>query len=131
MSVDGPGISFELISPDFIQQLVSRQDFSTVTDELYQQFELRRRQVSLFAIYEDNMSIHIHSEAVALQDRFQIFNRNRSSKHCPDPQNQLPWTEGLYYVVVRSQLQADDAVDFLAARRQHDDRNVFGFSASF
>ena len=41
-----------------------------------------------------------------------------------DPQDQLARAERFRDVIVRAELQADDAIDFLRLRRQHDDRNV-------
>lgn len=44
-------------------------------------------------------------------------------QHPPDPQGQLPRTEGLDDVVVGSVLQPDDPIGFLSQRGQHDHRN--------
>ena len=45
-------------------------------------------------------------------------------RHGTDPREQLAEPERLDEVVVRAQLEADDAVDLLAARRDDDDRHV-------
>src|SRR5581483_11570767 len=41
-----------------------------------------------------------------------------------DPREQLAEAEGLHDVVVRAELEPDDAVDLLALRADHDDRDV-------
>ena len=46
----------------------------------------------------------------------------RAAQHRLDAGQQLPWIERLGQIVVRPHLEADDAVDLLAHRRQHDHR---------
>ena len=43
-----------------------------------------------------------------------------------DPQHQFARAEGFHHVVVGAEFESDDAVDFFAARRQHDDGNPAG-----
>ncbi len=47
-----------------------------------------------------------------------------ATEHGVHPQNELADTERLHEVVVGPELEADDAIDLLALRRDHDDRNV-------
>jgi hypothetical protein len=47
-----------------------------------------------------------------------------SAQHGADPGQELPRTEGLGEIVVRAQLQAHDAVGFLGAAGQDDDRQL-------
>ena len=48
----------------------------------------------------------------------------RTPRDGPDPRHELAQAERLDEVVVGSELEADDAVDLLAARRDDDDRHV-------
>ena len=47
-----------------------------------------------------------------------------AAQHRADAREQLARVEGLGEIVVRSELEADDAVRLLAHRREHDDRHV-------
>jgi hypothetical protein len=48
----------------------------------------------------------------------------RAPQHGANAPEQLAGTEGLGQIVVRADLEADDAIDLIAERRQHDDRQV-------
>ena len=48
----------------------------------------------------------------------------RAAQHRLDAPEELAWVEGLGDIVVGAELEPDDAVDVLAARRQHDDRQL-------
>ena len=48
----------------------------------------------------------------------------RAARDGPDPRDELAQPERLDDVVVRAELEPDDAVDLLALRRDHDDRHV-------
>jgi len=45
-------------------------------------------------------------------------------EHGPDPRHELPRAERLGDVVVGPHLEAEDPIELLGARRQHDDRQV-------
>ena len=46
-----------------------------------------------------------------------------AAKHCVNARHELAWIEGFRQIVVGAHFQADDSIDVLAFRRQHDDRH--------
>jgi hypothetical protein len=50
--------------------------------------------------------------------------RLSAAQHAADTRQQLAWLERLGQIIVRPHFKTEDPVDRLAARGQHDDRNV-------
>ena len=60
------------------------------------------------------------------QERIFVSGLHTASEHGLHPQEQFTRIEGLDHIIVRPQLEAHDAVHVVAARREHDDGDMFG-----
>ena len=67
-----------------------------------------------------------HSDNIASLIGFQSARRS-ASQNCLYSGDKLLWVEWFWEVIVRSGLQTNDAVDGIAACRQHQDRNCEAF----
>jgi hypothetical protein len=109
--------------PHLLQDLRARHDGARLAREQRQEVELLRRQVELTAVDACTAPAHVELErphARAARRRPLA----RAPRHSADAGQQLAEAERLDDVVVRTQLEADDAVDLLALGRDHDDRHV-------
>ena len=78
----------------------------------------------------DDAAFHVHAEAArARNDRgwFGVVVLC-AAQNGLDARHQFADTERLDDVIVRAEFEADDAVNLLAARRNHDDRHVAGLA---
>ena len=69
-------------------------------------------------------SFDVDREVVEPQERAVAARSLRAPQHGTNPSDDLAWRERLRDVVVGAQIQADDAVRFLSAGGQHDDRHA-------
>src|SRR5207249_1767215 len=124
--VDGARSTGERESPDAIEEPVTRHDVAGVARELCEQLELERPQCERRACECRATRSEINPQLAHLDDP-----RLRWPGLCPsqdraDTRHELARREGLGEVVVSSELEADDAVRFIVARGQDQDRDVRG-----
>ena len=63
MSVDRSVVSEEVIPPDILEQLVSRESYVLVFDEEEEKVVLLRSELYLFSVYRDRTSRYVYDEA--------------------------------------------------------------------
>ena len=89
--------------------------------------EFARRERHVFAVLLENARAEIEFEVAELHDfvvhrrRARRIGLRTAAQHGMNAGEQLSRIEGLRNVVVGAKLQAKDAVDVFAARREHDD----------
>ena len=124
MDVDGPGLAGEVGAPDVLQQRVAGQDHTGVPGQGGEKVELAGAQAEIPAGDGRFAPAGIDPERADL-DRPPAAGRSVGpAQDCLDPGDERARVEGLGDVVVRAELQADDRVDVVVARGQHQDGGV-------
>src|SRR5207248_2644788 len=124
--VDGAGVSGERVAPDALEQLVACEHEPAMIEELPEQVELLRRELDLFLADAHFAPTGVDME-VAVLDRLALeiaAVRRRAPEDRLHAGNELAWVERLRQIVVGADFEADDLVDVLVARGQHQDRYV-------
>src|SRR5712691_9059734 len=91
--------------------------------EVAEELELLAREPYLATCFEDLAGAQVQAH-IPEGKRLKLLPRPRSSKHGADAGEELAQAERFGHVVVRPHLEPADLVHLLAARRQHDDRNI-------
>ena len=110
---------------DMIDQAVARAYAAAVDDQRRQQLEFGARQTELFAGRRGQRPVR-DVERPAAEGLLRFVRRTQAGGGgAPGeifrPRQQLAHVVGLGHVVVSDQLQRDDAIDEIIARRDHDD----------
>src|SRR5262249_7008677 len=103
---------------------VTSHDLTRVEHERLEQIQLARRQVDRAALLEHLTGIAVQLQAAKLEDA--LGRRSSPPQDGADPGQQLLELEGFRQIVVGAGLQPLDPLVNVAARRQHDDRDVAG-----
>ncbi|ABA47730.1 hypothetical protein BURPS1710b_1624 [Burkholderia pseudomallei 1710b] len=125
--VDRALLDEHMVAPDLIEQLRAAVHALRMGHEEVQQAELGRAEIELdlaaVRLRGDAMRRRIEPQPV---DRHDVLGqlRRAAAQHRLDPRHQLLRRERLRHVIVRADLEAEDLVLLVAARGQHDDRNV-------
>ena len=113
------------IAPNLGQQLAAREDPSRITGQGQQQIVFARGQPQRVATTRDLVPGRVDHQIIEDQG-CQLFRRSRPgcaragpAQHSFDSRHQLPRTEGLGQVIVRPDRQADDLINLLGPRGQH------------
>jgi hypothetical protein len=126
VDVHGARIARERVPPDALEQLVARQHDPAVVEELPEEVELLRSQLDL-VVSDEHLATTRVDEEIAVADLVALVDaaiRRRPPEHALDARDELTRIERLRQVVVRADLEPDDLVDVLVARREHQDRDV-------
>ena len=124
VNVHGALVAGVVEAPHLLQQLGSRERHARVTRELAQQCELARREFHRDAVDASLARAVVDFQSAELQRRTRLGKRRRRSpEHRFHARDDLARRERLGHVVVRTKFEADDAIDFIRARREHDDRH--------
>ena len=125
MDVDGAGVAGVVVTPQLHQQLLPLQGPPPARGHKPKQVELPPGQ-----LHGPAPGAAGAADAIDLQPgkteplRVAPAVLADAPQHGPHPQHQLPGAEGLGDVIVGAQLKAFDAVQLLAAGRQHDDGRI-------
>jgi len=118
-----------VIAVGAVHQLVAAVDLAGVAEQGAQDAELRNRQDHLALVPVGPEAIEVETEAAVAADLRRAIGcglvvRPDAPQHRLDPCRQLARAERLGHVVVTAQLEADDPVDLVVARRQEHDRDA-------
>jgi hypothetical protein len=107
--------------------LIARQHALRPRDEGHEQVELAARDVDdRTRRRAQNAAGRLQTPSIELVGKRQIVavrsDLGRTAQHSLDSRDQLARTERLHDIIVRANLEADDAVDLRAHSGQHDDR---------
>ena len=126
MGVDGARGDIDLEAPHVLQQHLAGLDAATTGHQRREQAKLERGERNRLVVDPDLMPLEVDAQAVELR----LLDAGRlgcaTTKDRPDPQEQLAHAKGLGHVVVGPELEADDAIDLLTARADHDDGDLAG-----
>src|SRR3954470_11242418 len=126
MDVDGASVTRERVAPHTLEQLVARQHEPAMVEQLPQQIEFLRCELNLLFADTHLTATGVDVE-VAVLDRLALEIAavgRRAAQDRLHARDELPRVEGLRQIVVGTDLEADDLVDVLVARGQHQDRHV-------
>ena len=126
MHVHRARIAGERVAPDALEQLIARQHDPAVVQQLPQQVELLRRKPDLLVDHV-HLSLSCVDRQVAMPDLVRLALaalRRGAPENALHAGHELTRVEGLRHVVVGADLEPDDLVDVLVARREHEDRDV-------
>ena len=109
------------IAPHCIQQLLPAEDYARPRHQVFQQAVFGGRQRQFLAAQTHAAAVAIQFQAARFQD---ADGRRLRAELQPDARDQFAHEERLHHVIVRADLQTDDAVGFGGPRRQEDHGNV-------
>src|SRR5262245_32036883 len=121
---DRPRVEGRLVAPDAAHQLVTRKDPAGVPGEKPEQVELLRRQPESTPGLADVAGARVELDVAEAEALARGVAGASPAQHRPHAHRELPGRERLRDVVVGTELETDDAVRFLAAGGQQDDREV-------
>src|SRR6185312_14140321 len=126
VDVHRPRVAGEGVAPHALEQLVSSEDDAAMVEQLPEEVELLRRELDL-VVADEHLAATGVDRQVAVADLVTLIDAavgRRAAEDALHAGDELARVEGLREVVVRTDLEADDLVDVLVARGQHDDRHV-------
>src|SRR5262245_9912128 len=124
VDVHGARLDVHLRSPYEVEELEPIVHPVRVPNEELEELELPEREGQRLAVEEHLVGVEIHPEPSALVDLVPgraLLGRVRPAEDGAYPCDQLPRAERLRHVVVRAELEAEDAVHLGRLRGQHDD----------
>ena len=126
MRIDRAGIAKEIVAPDAREDLLAIEHAAGMGGEQIQQLHLARRTGHALAGQADAIALGLDLQR-AIFERSELFLVRRAvilvgaPQHSLDAGDDLARGERLDDIVVRAHLQAQNAVDLLTARGEHDD----------
>ena len=114
--------------PERREDLRSREGLARVLAQQLQDAVLRGRQVYRLATHADLARVDIEDEVAEGELSLLARALAHASQDRLDAADEFTWRERLGHVVVGTELEAEDAVDFIAAGREHDDGDVRGLA---
>ena len=110
-----------------LEELAPREDDAGALREHDEHLELDERQLRRLAANIDGSARHVDAKLAALDELLAFarqVRRRGSAQQRSHPASELPDRERLRDVVVRAELESENLVELLPARREHDDRHV-------
>ena len=126
MHVDGAFVDIDRLAPDIVEQLAAREHASGMAHHEFQQPEFRRPELDLVLLAVDPMRFAVEHDVADLQHAGQHFGLGAPEQRL-HPRHEFRRRERLDQIIVGAGGKAAHAVAFLAARRQHDDRQPLRF----
>ena len=120
MDVDGAPAGRRGIPPHVAEQLLAGEDDARPAQEVAQQVELRCGQGDVPAGDSDLVARQVDGEVTGAEHLGGRCVPAGAPQHAPEPCHELPRGEGLRDVVVRAELEADDAVHLVVAGRHEE-----------
>src|SRR5581483_3483041 len=106
--------------PHAAHQLLAREDLAWVRGEEPEEVELACGEAQRLAAASQLACAAVELELAECQCRRRRLGGSRAAQDGADARRELARREGLRDVVVRAELEPDDAIGLLAARGQHD-----------
>ena len=121
MYVDGAGIAVVFKTPYLVQQLVAGEYPVGMAGQIIQKLQFLGRRVHYLAVHLQLIARQVHRELIIADDAVRLGLGGRAAaQHGFDARHHFLGVERLYYIVVRTQLQAEHLVEGLAFSREHD-----------
>src|SRR5882724_5768250 len=114
-----------IITPNFVQQTIALLDPAAPLHQRSQKFELEAGELDAFAVHQYFVPRWIDRNRSS-REPIACFFSSAASQDRLDPQNNFAGTEWFRHVIVRAAFKADDPVDLLCPRGQHQNWNVAG-----
>jgi len=108
-------------APDGVKELVAGEDAVGARRQIVEQAKFERAERHGLSGVADAIGSRVDREAPDLDDARGIDGRLRAAEQRFDAGDELSGAEGLGDVIVGTHFEADDAVGFVAARREHQD----------
>ena len=122
MRIDRARFTRKIVPPYAREQLLAREHLAGVGREHVQDLDLLGRADDRLAAQRDGIALEIDGQAVVGDDAaVALWLLARAAQHRLDARHDLARAEGLDDVIVRAQLEPDDAVDLLALCGEHQD----------
>ena len=125
MDVDGARLDIDVLAPHRVQKLLAREDAAGMLHEMAQQAEFGGPEMDRLGGARHAMRHQVHDD-VGVGQRLVGQRRPDAAQHGADARHQLGGRERLGDIVVGAGVEPAHPVALLAARRQHDDRQVGG-----
>ena len=122
MDVDGTSAARILIPPHVTEEEIAREHAAAMLNEIEQQQEFLGREPDLLPPDIDEVSLDVERQRT-IAERTRSGVSLRPTQQRGDPSRQLSRAERFRDVIVSAELQARDALGFLAARGDHDHRD--------
>src|SRR3954447_21347429 len=127
VDVDRPRIAERRVAPDARQQHVAGEDAAGAGGQRLEDLELDEGEVDVGAADADGALERVELEVDDVQRLVLVdglgARHPRAAQRGPDARAELPQRERLGDVVVGAELEAEDLVDLLGLRGEHDDRD--------
>ena len=125
MYVDGAGIAVVFKTPYLVQQLVAGEYPVGMAGQIIQKLQFLGRRVHYLAVHLQLIARQVHRELIIADDAVRLGLGGRAAaQHGFDARHHFLGVERLYYIVVRTQLQAEHLVKYFPFCGQHDDGNL-------
>src|SRR6266481_3018378 len=125
VNVNGAGQHSGFIAPNLAQQFITRKRSAAWGDKVAEQLKLARGEFDLLTVAKHLGAPKVYNDR-AKAKRVERLGCARRGPAAPQqrfqPRQQLERLEWFAKIVIRAQLQAQDFVDYLASRRQHQNR---------
>src|SRR5271166_2311581 len=118
-----------LVAPHFIEKAIAAQGFSGMTEEVLEQFKFLAREFYALPGPNNLIAAQIHFNVAKRIAVLFLRQRVRTPKNRLHACQEFPNGKGFRDVIVGSEFETHDFVDFLSSRRQHNDgnRRALGF----
>ena len=109
-----------------LQQLCAGEGTARLARQDRQQIELRRRQLDCYAAAPYRTALQVDHQITHAQQRRRLARPFGPAQHGAHARDQFARAEGLGDIIIGAELQADQPIGFLDARREHNDRQRVG-----
>src|SRR6266404_1293288 len=121
VSVHGARGGKILIAPDFVEKAVAAHRLSGMTQKMLQQLKLLARKLNGLTAAQDLVAAQVDVD-IAERIAVLLFRQGlRAAQNGLHASEEFPDGEGFGDIVVGAEFESHNLVDFLAARRKHDD----------
>ena len=129
MHIHGSALAVEVISPNFIQKLIPRENSTLILQKQTQKVKFLQRQHHLFAAYFDGILRWNNTEAADIKgiDVVILTRLLCAAQKSFDSRYQLHHSERLCHIIIRAHIKPHDLIVFRALGGQHHHRDVLRF----
>src|SRR5271156_2351944 len=121
MNVDGALVDFDRLTPYAVEQLSARKNAAGPFEQIFEQPKFRRAEMNVAGAPAHPSGVPVEVEVASGQSFGDTFGPAAPQQRA-HARHQLRDGEGFHDVIVGADRKPAHALDFLAARRQHDHR---------